>query len=122
MKINFVEPVMLDPDRLVELCVEMGQDGTEALLNGTLDQLNAGLRELDILYQTQRWQSIGAQAELLSQLASNAGMTTFARVTRHVVDCAAKERIVPLAATLSRLHRISDGTLNSVWELGDMMR
>ena len=120
--ISFSETVMLDPDRLVELCVELGQENAEALLNGTLEQLSAGLRELDILYQSQSWPRIGAQAEALSALAANAGMTTFARVARDVGLCADMERIIPLAATLNRLHRIAEGTVNSVWELGDMMR
>ncbi|MFY0693043.1 MAG: hypothetical protein JXR14_14110 [Paracoccaceae bacterium] len=122
LTIRFAETVSLDPDRMVELCVEMGQENAEALLNGTLEQLSLGLRELDMLYRSQSWHRIGAQAEALSVLAANAGMTTFARVARDVGLCADMERIVPLTATLNRLHRISEGTVNSIWELGDMMR
>ena len=121
-KIKLQEPVLLDPDRLVELCVEMGQEKAEALINLSLDHMKNGLAAIDEALETQDFQRIHDEAELLCDMALTAGMASFARVSNDVAHCAKVGRIVPLCATINRLRRLGDKSINSAWDLGEMMR
>ncbi|MEM9433349.1 MAG: hypothetical protein AAGA12_05455 [Pseudomonadota bacterium] len=121
-KIHLNEAVMLDPDRLVELCVEMGQEKAEALIRMSLEHIKTGLDAIDTAFEEQDFNRLKEEAEMLHEVAMMAGMTSFARVSLDVVHCAEVGRIVPLSATMNRLRRLGNMSLDAVWDLGDMMR
>lgn len=119
-QIRINEPVTLDPDRLVELCVSLGEAGTEALVTETMTQLSIGVTDMENAYRARDLRAIRNCAVKLSKKADHIGLVTFARVCGDVADCAELGISVPLAATLTRLRRLADKTLTAAWDMTGM--
>lgn len=108
---------MLDPFKLTELCVSEGEAGAEAMVSDVIERLSVELGHVEQAYVAQDLKALAAHAKALIPLANKIGMTTFAKVTGDVVQCAKAAEILPLAATLSRLIRIADKSLTAVWDM-----
>lgn len=111
------EPIHLDPFRLTELCTVQGEAGAEAMVGQTMEELAHGLGRVEDAFVEQNLSEVAERAEKLLPLADHVGMTTFARVTRDVIFCAKGAHMVALGATLERLVRIADTSLNAVWDM-----
>lgn len=114
------EPVRVDPDRLVELCVSLGEVRAEAVITTTMEELAKGIVEVEEAYLNQDLDCMSERADLLIETANQIGMTTFARVADDVAACGRNREGVPLAATLFRLRRIADRSLSAVWDMQDL--
>lgn len=114
------ESVTVDPDRLVELCVSMGELKAEGMITTAVEELARGMVELDSAFLAQDLELMGKRTHVLAQTARHIGMVTFARVAEDVRYCAQVGQWVPLAATVMRLRRIADRSLNAVWEMQDV--
>ena len=120
LELRFSEPVLVDGDRLVELCVKLGEPRAEEMIALSIDNLWRGLEALRDAYRLQRLGDIVEQSKGLSQIADNLGLRLFARVSRDVESCALRMDGPALAASLHRLDRIADHSINSVWDLCDI--
>jgi len=114
------EPVRVDPDRLVELCVSLGEVRAEALITTTMEALAKGIVEVEEAYVKQDLDHMSQRAFMLIDVANQIGMTTFACVADDVATCGRNREGVPLAATLCRLRRIADRSLSAVWDMQDL--
>lgn len=120
LELNFKEPVTVDGDRLVELCVGMGEVRAEEMIALSIDNLWRGLEGLKDAYGKQRMDEISDISKGLSQIADNLGLCLFARVARDVEACADRMDGPALAGSLCRLLRVADSSLNSIWDLCDI--
>lgn len=120
LELTFIEPVTVDGDRLVELCVGMGEVRAEAMIALSIDNLWRGLETLKDAYSRQRMDEIANISRGLSQISENLGLGLFARVSRDVEACAERMDGPALAGSLCRLMRVADSSLNSIWDLCDI--
>jgi hypothetical protein len=120
LELNFKEPVTVDGDRIVELCVGMGEVRAEEMIALSIDNLWRGLEGLKEAYRAQRMDEIANISKGLSQIADNLGLGLFARVARDVEACADRMDGPALAGSLCRLLRVADSSLSSIWELCDI--
>ncbi|WP_298259205.1 hypothetical protein [uncultured Litoreibacter sp.] len=120
VKLEMREPVRVDPDRLVELCVSLGEATAEAMITSTMEDLANGIVEVEDAYLRGEVELLAQKANLLVETANKIGMTTFARVAEDVASCGRNREGVPLAATLFRLRRIADRSLSAVWDMQDL--
>ncbi|MEP5762488.1 MAG: hypothetical protein ABJ327_24855 [Litoreibacter sp.] len=116
-KLVINEIVVLDALKLTELCVAKGEAGAEALVGDVIERLSIELNLVEQAYIAQDLSTLVTHAKALIPLANQIGMTTFAKVTEDVVQCARAAEIMPLAATLSRLVRIADKSLTTLWDM-----
>lgn len=110
------EIVRLEPDRLVELCLQMGERGAEDVVCRAIEELALRLGKCERLWRAQDRAGLCKCARSLIAIADQIGMTTLARVAQDVTDCADSQDPAALGATLSRLMRIGDRSLSTVWE------
>lgn len=120
VKLEMREPVRVDPDRLVELCVSLGESHAEVMITTTMADLAKGMIEVEDAYLAQDMGRLVHWADDLVGTARKIGMTTFSRVADDVATCGRECEGVPLAATLNRLRRIADRSLSAVWDMQDM--
>lgn len=120
VELELKEPVRVDPDRLVELCVSMGELRAEAMITTAMEELARGMTEVERAYSAQNMDVLCTRMDVLVKTSRHIGMTTFSRVADDVLSCAQAHEGIPLAATLNRLRRIADRSLSAVWDMQDM--
>jgi hypothetical protein len=114
------EGVRLNPDCLVALYEEMGENGAEQVVARAMRDLNGRLSEMQRYAEAGDADALIRSARFLIKVAEQIGMTTFAVVALDVIETAISGNTVAQAATLARLARIGDRSLNAVWDLRDM--
>ena len=114
------EGVRLDPDRLVALYSELGESGAEQVLCKAMEELAARLTEIQRFADEGKAAALIRSARLLIKVAEQIGMLSFARVASDVVLATEADDFPAQSATLARLVRIGDRSLNAVWDLRDM--
>jgi len=117
MELRFSETVSVDGDRLVELCVRMGEAKAEEMISVSIEQLWLGLDKMREHYGNGHMDELALLARVMSTNAENLGLLQFARVARDVEGAAKRLDGPALGACLFRLHRIADGSIDSVWDL-----
>lgn len=114
------EGIRLDPDRLVALYSDLGEAGAEQVVCRAMEELAGRLTEIQRFADEGDLAAMGRSARLLIRVAEQVGMPTFARVAGDVLRATAAGDHAGQAATLARLVRIGDRSLNAVWDLHDM--
>lgn len=114
------EGVRLDPDPLVALYSELGENGAERVICRAMEELAARLSEMMRHADEGQIEPLIRSARLLGKVADQIGMATLARVATDVVRTAEAGDLTSQAATLARLVRIGDRSLTAVWDLRDM--
>ncbi|WP_413872704.1 hypothetical protein [Albidovulum sp.] len=114
------EGVRLDPDRLVALYSDLGEAGAEQVVCRAMEELAGRLTEIQRFADDGDVAAMARSARLLAKVAEQIGMLTFARVAGDVLRATAAGDRTAQAATLARLVRIGDRSLNAVWDLRDM--
>ncbi|MDW4549679.1 hypothetical protein R5H32_09970 [Defluviimonas sp. D31] len=114
------EGVRVDPDCLVALYAELGEVGAERVLGRAMEELNARLTEMQRFVDEGRTAQLTRSARLLIKVAEQIGMPSFARVADDVVRATEAGDNAAQAATLARLIRIGDRSLNAVCDLRDL--
>lgn len=117
MELRFSETVAVDGDRLVELCIRMGEAKAEEMISVSIEELWQGLETLREHYGNGHMDDLALLACVMSSNAENLGLLQFARVARDVEGAARRVDGPALGACLFRLHRIADGSIDSVWDL-----
>ncbi|WP_413868274.1 hypothetical protein [Albidovulum sp.] len=114
------EGVRLDPDRLVALYSDLGEAGAEQVVCRAMEELAGRLTEIQRFADDGDIAAMTRSARLLVKVAEQIGMLTFARVAGDVLRATAAGDRAAQSATLARLVRIGDRSLNAVWDLRDM--
>ena len=114
------EGVRLDPDRLVALYSDLGEAGAEQVVCRAMEELAGRLTEIQRFADDGDIAAMTRSARLLVKVAEQIGMLTFARVAGDVLRATAAGDRPAQAATLARLVRIGDRSLNAVWDLRDI--
>lgn len=113
------ESVRLDCDRLEQLYLQLGESGAEDVVCRALEELAARLSYTERCFREGRAQDMRKSARGLIAIAEQIGMAVLARVARDVTVCIDDGDRVALAATLSRLVRIGERSLEEIWNLQD---
>lgn len=114
------EGVRVNPDCLVALYAELGEAGAERVVARTMEELNARLSEMQRFADDGDLVALTRSARVVVKMADQIGLTSFAMVALDVIAAAVAEDHAGQAATLARLLRIGDRSLNAVWDLRDM--
>lgn len=120
LELKFAEHVTVDSDRLVELCIRMGESRAEEMIAVSIKDLWDGLERLRETFGQQNFDQIATKGREMAETADHLGLYMFARVCRDVAFCASRRDGPSLSACLCRLHRLADDTINSVWDLCDI--
>lgn len=119
-KFSAEEPVRLDPDRLVVLYAELGQNAAERVISAAMEDLAVHLAAIEVAAREGHLEVMLRGIDELSILARQVGMIQLVRVARDLADCAGRGDTVAQAAVLARLVRTGEGSLTAVWDLSDM--
>ncbi|WP_135504070.1 hypothetical protein [Roseovarius aestuariivivens] len=113
------EAVKLDSARLEQLYLQLGTAGAEDVVCRALEDLAARLSHTERCYREGRLSDLRKSARSLIAIAEQVGMAAVAHVARDVTRCIDDHDRVALAATLSRLLRIGEQSLEEIWDLQD---
>ncbi len=114
------EPARLNPDRLDQLFVQLGERGAQNVICRAMEELALRLSSLEDAYRAGAHEAVRKGAKSLIGIADQIGMESLARVAGDVRRCGDRKDHVALASTLSRLVRIGDRSLTAVWDLQDL--
>lgn len=120
-KLSLGERVSLNPDRLVELCVSMGEPAAEALVTASIDDVARGMEKLDPMACFMDPEGTLVTVRRLTSIADHIGLKSFVHVAQDVETAALAVDAPAYAATLARLHRVATKAQTALWDLQDMM-
>lgn len=118
--LDFDEKVRLDPDRLAELYVQLGEAGAQDIVCRAMEELTVRLENITEAHLTYKGRDLRKGAKGLIGIAEQIGMQRLADVARDVCNCADENDPIALGATLARLLRIGNCSLTAVWDLQDL--
>ncbi len=110
----------MDPERLAEIYVEMGEAKAEIAVARATDDLIVTLERLRGLQRIGRLDGLSRSAARIAMIAEPLGLSSLARAAQNVSDVAAKDDLVALNATLARLERMTDQSVRFVTDLRDL--
>ena len=115
------EGIRLDPDCLVALYAELGQQNAEQVLACAMEEMAVHIATMSRAAERKAPRRLIHAAEALSEIAVHVGMGALAKVAKDVAICAEIGDQVGLAATLNRLIRIGDRALIAIWDTPDLI-
>lgn len=113
------EHVSLDQERLQSLYDELGDVGAEDVVCRAMEELAVRLSYAGKLFRRGDFKEMSKVVRSLISISEQIGMQTLARVAKDVCDCIEAGDRVALGATLSRLVRTGERSLNAIWDLDD---
>lgn len=120
-KIDLSERVILDPDRLVHLCVSLGESVTESLVTASIGDIAKGMQEVEQVHLDHGLPELVNTIGRLGSVARHIGLVSFAQVACDVKECAEADDYVAFSATLARLHRIANKSETALVDLENML-
>lgn len=111
----WVEQVHVDIRRVKEIVNELGELGAGNLIRLALEQIAIAVQSLQSSVQKNDVDSIATQAERLSRLAAQIGLSTLAQVSNDIARCARRQDFVAISATLARVVRTTNRSVADVW-------
>lgn len=114
------ESVRLERGRLAALYASLGEVHAEEIICRAMEELAMRLALMERAYASGETKALARGARGLVAIADQVGMTSLARVAGDVAVCAERGDTPAIAATLSRLLRISDRSLTAVWDPADL--
>lgn len=111
------DEVRVDPDRLDALQLQLGAVGAETVIARAMAELSTRFIQLRAANDQADPDTIYKLARGISAIADQVGMVTLSRVAGDVAICAISLDRAASEATLARLCRIGDCSLNLVWEI-----
>ncbi len=116
-KLELIEKVRLDNDRLNDLYDRLGPNGADDFISAKMEELAIQLSRLGRDYDAGRLSGTRLAAEQISGLADQIGMVMVARVARDVRGLTQRNDPTALAATVARLERVGETSLMAVWDI-----
>ena len=120
VQIRPTEQVAVDREQLGLLYTQLGEVGAEDVVCRAMEELALRMAHCDRLYRTRDRFGLRKAVHGLVAIADQIGMALVSQVARDVVTCIDQDEDIALAATLSRLIRVGERSLNAIWELQDM--
>lgn len=120
--LHFDEMLEFDQDRLVELVVAHGEDGTQKLVDGALREIATLTAELvHDLHSVgkARGQKTRQICDKIDGAARNIGLPVCRTVVNDVRVCHAKGDINAMSAVLHRLVRLAARAMRQSWDIAD---
>lgn len=114
------EPLCLDPERLADIYLELGESQAQDTVSRALHDLDFTLRRLRGLRRAGRIDCLVRSSGRVSSISETLGLSSMARVAGDVARAAACQDETALAATLARLERVANRSLKVVSDLHDM--
>ncbi len=114
------EPLWLDPERLAEIYVEMGEDRAQIVVSRATDDLTVALTRLRGYRRVGQGDALSRSAKRMATIAEPLGLSHLARVAQDVAAVALTGDDTALAATLARLERVAGRSLKIVTDLQDV--
>lgn len=114
------EEVRLEPDKLAELCVQLGQQGAEDVVCRAMEEISLRLAKVNAAYDAGDLARVRKLTRSLVAISEQVGLSALARVSNDVADCAQGQDGTALVAVLARLRRIGERSVTAVWDIRDM--
>jgi len=114
------EPARFNPERLENLCQQIGETRAEAEVAHALDRIASNLKDLGRPASGAAREALRWRLADLVRDAEMIGMATLARVAQDVLTSDAVGDEVAFHATLARLTRVGDRSIHAVWDLDDL--
>ncbi|MCC5986578.1 MAG: hypothetical protein JJT95_02775 [Pararhodobacter sp.] len=111
------ERILIDSRRLEALFSRLGHRRAEAYVAGRVEEMTDLLAEIEVRYRSGLNDAIADQAQHVSKMAGDIGLTSLARAARDLGIAAQRDDAIALGAIWARLVRIGDRSLTQVWEL-----
>ncbi|WP_439136527.1 hypothetical protein [Roseicyclus sp.] len=114
------EPARFNPSQLELLCDHLGEHRAEAEVAYALERIAKSLTEIGCVKLRADREAL---EKVLASLVGDArliGMATLAQAGRHVLDCLDHGDPIALAATLARLERVGNRSIDAIWDLEDL--
>lgn len=118
-----LEEVRLEPERLAELFVQLGQQGAEDVVCRAMEEIALRLAKVAAAYDAGDLSRVRKLTRSLVAICDQVGMTALAHVAADVADVAERDTgpdYVALLAVLDRLQRIGERSVIAVWDIRDM--
>lgn len=113
------EPVRLDPVRLDDLFLKLGQRAAENAVCSALDELATLLKQIERVGLNEKLPPSREAILELGKVADQLGMPLLARISKDVSTCIALNDPAARSATLARLLRIGKRSLSEIWDIHD---
>ena len=120
LQIRPLEQVNLDQERLGALYSQLGEASAEDIVCRALEELALRMSHCDRLYREQNWPDLRKNTRSLIAIADQIGMQKLAQVAGDVTRCIDAGDTNGLAAALSRLLRIGEKSLTTIWDMQDL--
>lgn len=114
------EDVRLEPDRLAELFVQLGQQGAEDVVCRAMEEISLRLAKVNTAYVAGDLSRVRKLSRSMVAISDQVGLQALAKVAGDVADCAAEHDPVALVAVVRRLQRIGEQSVTAVWDIRDM--
>lgn len=114
------EIVRIDPDRLTELFVNLGETAAEEFICRAVEDLAIKISEIKHASLEKRFDLLQFNTEQVTEVATRVGLTSLARVALDVDYCLKTKTDTALSATVARLIRIGEMSLLKVWDERDL--
>lgn len=114
------EPLLMDPERLAGIYVEMGEARAQAAVSCAMEELAVTMERLRGLLRTGRRRALSDAALRIRDIAEPLGLSSLAQVAGDVAAVADRGDAAALGAVTARLERVSNRSLKMVWDLQDL--
>lgn len=114
------EEVRLEPDRLAELFVQLGQHGAEDVVCRAMEEISLRLAKVNSAHEAGETERVCKLARSLVAISEQIGLQALARVAKDLAQCARSQDAVALVAVLRRLQRIGERSIIEVWDIRDL--
>lgn len=110
------ERILIDSRRLEALFCRLGHRRAEAYVTERVEEMTNILAEIEVRFRNGLNDAIAGQAQQVSKMAGDIGLTSLARAARDLGNAAQRDDAIALGAIWARLVRIGDRSLAQVWE------
>ncbi|MBS9715365.1 hypothetical protein ACFFUT_14160 [Pseudohalocynthiibacter aestuariivivens] len=114
------ETVRINPDRLTELFLNLGETAAEEFICWAVEDLAIKISEIKRAASNKQYDLLQLSSEQVAEIATRVGLTSLARVALDVDYCLKIETDTALSATVARLIRIGEMSLLKVWDERDL--
>jgi len=114
------ETVRINPDRLTELFLNLGETAAEEFICRAVEDLAIKISEIKRAASNKQYDLLQLSSEQVAEIATRVGLTSLARVALDVDYCLKIETDTALSAIVARLIRIGEMSLLKVWDERDL--
>lgn len=111
------ERILMDSDWLADLVRRRGAARAEGFVADRVEEISDRLGRIDACHRAGAYEKVAPDAQRVSQLSAELGLTSLARVARDLRVVSTRGDAVAYQAVWERLVRIGDRSLARIWEL-----